>query len=68
MPVPSICLALFAICSLDLDQSFLLARVPDITPEEYKRRGDAADALFQEMKREVAAVLRPGSAKRGGAA
>ena len=26
--------------------------LPD-TPEEHKRRGDAADALFQEMKREI---------------
>ena len=25
--------------------------VPDMTPEEYKRRGDAADTLFREMKR-----------------
>jgi hypothetical protein len=24
--------------------------VPDMTPEEHKRRGDAADALFREMK------------------
>jgi len=24
-----------------------------MTPEEHKRRGDAADALFQEMKRRI---------------
>ena len=29
--------------------------VPDMTPEEHKRRGDAADALFREMKRQIAA-------------
>ena len=29
--------------------------VPDMTPEEHKRRGDAADAMFQEMKRKIAA-------------
>ena len=28
--------------------------LPD-TPEEHKRRGDAADAMFQEMKRKIAA-------------
>lgn len=27
---------------------------PDVTPEEHKRRGDAADALFQVMKRQIA--------------
>jgi hypothetical protein len=27
--------------------------VPDMTPEEHKRRGDAADALFRELKRRV---------------
>jgi hypothetical protein len=32
--------------------------VPDMTPEEHKRRGDAADALFREMKRQIAAKLR----------
>ena len=26
----------------------------DMTAEEHKRRGDAADALFQEMKRAIA--------------
>ena len=25
------------------------AAAPDLTPEEYKRRGDAADALFREF-------------------
>ena len=30
----------------------------DMTPEEHKRRGDAADALFQDMKRAVAAALK----------
>jgi hypothetical protein len=32
--------------------------VPDLTPEEHKRRGDAADAKFQEMKRRIAEKLR----------
>jgi len=32
--------------------------LPD-TPEEHKRRGDAADALFQDMKRKIASALRP---------
>jgi hypothetical protein len=27
------------------------ADVPDMTPEEHRRRGDAADAMFREMKR-----------------
>jgi hypothetical protein len=27
--------------------------VPDLTPEEHKRRGDAADALFREIVRRV---------------
>ena len=30
--------------------------VPDLTPEEHQRRGDAADALFCEMKRRIAAT------------
>jgi hypothetical protein len=34
------------------------ADVPDMTPEEHRRRGDAADALFREMKRRIAAVLK----------
>ena len=34
--------------------------VPDMTPEEHKRRGDAADAMFREMKRKIAAAVRPG--------
>jgi hypothetical protein len=32
--------------------------VPDMTPEEHRRRGDAADALFREMKRQIAASKR----------
>ena len=32
--------------------------VPDMTPEEHKRRGDAADPLFREMKRQIAASKR----------
>jgi hypothetical protein len=32
--------------------------VPDMTPEEHRRRGDAADALFREMKRQIAAGKR----------
>jgi hypothetical protein len=32
------------------------ADVPDMTPEEHKRRGDGADAMFQEMKRQIAAA------------
>jgi len=31
--------------------------VPDMAPEEHKRRGDAADALFREMKRQIAEQL-----------
>ena len=31
---------------------------PEMTPEEHKRRGDAADALFREMKRRIAEKLR----------
>jgi hypothetical protein len=31
---------------------------PEMTPEEHKRRGDAADALFREMKRQIAAALK----------
>jgi hypothetical protein len=31
---------------------------PEMTPEEHKRRGDAADALFHEMKRKIAKKLR----------
>jgi len=34
-----------------------------MTPGEHKRRGDAADALFQEMKRRIAAAVRPGGAR-----
>ena len=31
-----------------------LGDVPDMTPGEHKRRGDAADALFREMVRQAA--------------
>ena len=34
------------------------ADVPDMTPEEHKRRGDAADELFRELKRQIAASKR----------
>ena len=27
--------------------------VPDLTPEEHERRGDAAEALFRELTRRV---------------
>jgi hypothetical protein len=30
------------------------------TPEERRRRGDAAEALFREMKRRIAAKVRQG--------
>jgi hypothetical protein len=30
--------------------------VPDLTPEEHRRRGGAAEALFREMKRKIAAT------------
>jgi hypothetical protein len=36
------------------------ADVPDMTPEEHQRRGDAAEALFREMKRRIAAKVRQG--------
>ena len=32
--------------------------VPDMTPDEHKRRGDVGDALFREMKRQIAATKR----------
>jgi hypothetical protein len=32
--------------------------VPDMMPEEHKRRGDAADALSREMKRRIADARR----------
>ena len=31
---------------------------PDLTPEEHKRRGNAADALWRELVRRVAEKLR----------
>jgi hypothetical protein len=34
---------------------FMAHLLDDMTPEEHKRRGDAADAMFQEMKRRIAA-------------
>ncbi|HET7883615.1 MAG TPA: hypothetical protein VFL55_22200 [Acetobacteraceae bacterium] len=34
------------------------SREPDMTPEEHQRRGDAADAMFREMKRQIAAALK----------
>ena len=37
--------------------------MPDMTPEEHKRRGDAADALFREMKRQIAEKLREGDGR-----
>jgi hypothetical protein len=33
--------------------------VPDMTPEEHQRRGDAAAALFRELKRQIAGKDRP---------
>jgi hypothetical protein len=35
--------------------------VPDMTPQEHQRRGDAAEALFREMKRRIAAKVRQGA-------
>jgi hypothetical protein len=29
-----------------------------MTPEEHKRRGDGADAMFREMKRQIAAAAK----------
>ena len=37
---------------------FGFADVPDMTPEEHKRRGDAADALMRRFKREIASSKR----------
>jgi hypothetical protein len=33
---------------------------PDLTPEELQRRRDAADVMFQDFKRQIAARLRQG--------
>ena len=33
--------------------------VPDLTPEEYQRRGDAADALWRELVRRATSKDRP---------
>jgi hypothetical protein len=30
--------------------------VPDMTPAEHKRRGNAAEAMFRKMKRKIAAT------------
>jgi hypothetical protein len=35
-------------------------RVPN-TPEEHQRRGDAAEALFREMKRRIATTRQSGA-------
>lgn len=35
------------------------ADVPEMTEEESRRRGDAADALFREIKRQIAEKVRP---------
>jgi hypothetical protein len=35
---------------------------PDLTPEELQRRRDAADAIMQDFKRQIAAKLRQGGA------
>jgi hypothetical protein len=32
-------------------------RLPEMTQEEHKRRGDGADALFREMQRRIAEKL-----------
>ena len=34
---------------------------PDLTPEEHRRCGDAADAIFREMKRRIAATRQGGA-------
>jgi len=34
-----------------------LRDVPDMAPEEHRRRGEAAAALFREMKRQIAAKI-----------
>jgi len=38
----------------------LIANIPDMTPEEHKRRGDGADAMFQRFKRLIAEKLTRG--------
>jgi hypothetical protein len=35
------------------------ATVPDMTPEEHQRRGEAAQALFREMARRIATEGKP---------
>jgi hypothetical protein len=32
----------------------LIADMPDMTPEEHRRRGDAADEMMREIKRRIA--------------
>jgi hypothetical protein len=39
-----------------------VGEAPDLTPKELQRRRDAADAIMQDFKREIAARLRQGSA------
>jgi hypothetical protein len=39
------------------DGGFFLRDVPDMAPEEHRRRGEAAAALFREMKRQIAAKI-----------
>jgi hypothetical protein len=39
-----------------------LGEAPDLTEEELQRRRDAADAIMQDFKRQIAAKLRQGSA------
>jgi hypothetical protein len=36
------------------------AVVPDMTPEEHQGRGDAAEAIFREIQRRIAATKRQG--------
>jgi hypothetical protein len=38
-----------------------LGDVPEMTPEEHKRRGDAADALFRELLRQATGKRPPGA-------
>ena len=34
------------------------ADMPEMTEEEHRRRGDTADAMFQEIKRQIAEKVR----------
>jgi hypothetical protein len=38
-----------------------LGDVPEMTPEEHKQRGDAADALFRELVRQATGRRPPGA-------